>query len=185
VSESLRTARLALRPWRDSDLDPFAAMSADPEVMELLMGTRSRTESDAIVSRWRAHFETYGFGYWAVELPGEAAFIGVAGLGHIPYEAHFTPSVELGWRLARRHWGLGYATEAAVAAIEFGFERLDLAAIVATTTPMNHRSRAVMDRLGMTYDPSDDFDHPRIPPGHRLHRHVLYRIGRDAWRARR
>jgi ribosomal-protein-alanine N-acetyltransferase len=180
----LRSARLILRDWRDSDLDAFAALSADPDVMELLMGPRSRANSDEIAARWRAHFDEHGFGFWVVELPGEADFIGVTGLGHIPYTAHFTPSVEIGWRLARRYWGRGYATEAAAAALDHGFGPLGLTEITANTMPMNHRSRAVMERLGMTRDPSDDYDHPRLPADHPGRRHVLYRLQRAAWQVR-
>jgi RimJ/RimL family protein N-acetyltransferase len=181
----LRTERLILRQWRDADLEPLAAMSADPEVMALLPGPIDRARAEAAVARWSEHIAEHGFGFWALEAPGLADFIGIAGLAPIRYQAHFTPAVEIGWRLARPHWGRGYATEAARAALEFGFGRLDLAEITANTTPMNHRSRAVMARLGMRRNVRDDFDHPLVPEGNRLRRHVLYRLSREAWAVHR
>ncbi len=126
----------------------------------------------------QAHWDEHGFGQWVVEIPGEAAFVGVVGLARIPYEAHFTPAVEIAWRVARRHWGRGYATEAAEAALDYGFRELGLEQIVAVTVPANQRSRRVMERLGMTRDPADDFDHPNLPEGP-LRRHVLYRIAQS------
>lgn len=172
---SLRTERLLLRPWRDADLAPFAAMSADPAVMEFLTPLRGPAACEAWAVRLRAHWRDHGFGRWAVEVPGEASFIGVVGLATIPYEAHFTPAVEIAWRLARAHWGCGYATEAARAALDYGFDTLGLAEIVAVTVPANHRSSRVMQRLGMTRDPTDDYDHPNVPEGP-LKRHMLYRL---------
>jgi len=179
----LRTARLALREWRPEDLDALAATAADAEVMELLGGTTDRAESDAFGERCRAELAERGFGFRVIEAPGRAAFIGLAGLAVSPAEAPFAPAVAIGWRLARAYWGHGYATEAASAVLADGFGRLGLAEIVATTTPMNRRSRAVMDRLGMRRDPDGDFDHPNVPEGHRLCRHVLYRLSRADWEA--
>jgi RimJ/RimL family protein N-acetyltransferase len=176
---SIQTPRLLLRPWRDADLEPFAAMNADPIVMEFFPKLLDRGESDAAVSRIREHFATRGFGLWAVEVPGVAEFIGFVGLAVPRFEAHFTPCVEIGWRLARAHWGRGYATEAARAALEFGFEDLALDEIVSFTVPANVRSRAVMERIGMTRSPDDDYDHPALPEGHPLRRHVLYRASRE------
>lgn len=175
---SLRTDRLLLRPWHESDLEPFAALNADPAVMEHFPKPLDRAESDAFVARVRAHFAREGFGFWAVEAPGVSDLVGLVGLARPPFVAHFTPCVEVGWRLARDHWGKGYATEAALASIRYGFERIGLGEIVAFTVPENARSRAVMERLGMTRTDRDDFDHPSLPEGHRLRRHVLYRIGR-------
>ncbi len=172
----LRSDRLLLRPWRDDDREPFAAMGQDPAVMEYLLGPMDRAASDAMVGRIQAHMAEHGFGWWAVELPGACPFIGFVGLAHVTFEAPFTPAVEVGWRLAQAHWGRGYATEAARLAIGHGFQRLGLSEIVAFTVPANRRSQAVMARLGMTRDPADDFDHPRVPDGHPLKRHVLYRI---------
>lgn len=172
----LRTERLLLRRWRDGDLAPFAALNADPAVMEHLPAVLDREQSDAMVRRIEARFVTEGFGLWAVELAGEVPFIGFVGLSRPQFEAHFTPAVEVGWRLARPHWGLGYATEAARAALAFGFGPLGLAEIVSFTVPGNLRSRAVMERLGMTCDPADDFAHPLLDRDHPLRTHVLYRL---------
>jgi ribosomal-protein-alanine N-acetyltransferase len=169
------TARLRLRPWRDADLEPFAVLNADPRVMEFFPGRLSREQSDAIASRIRKHFDQHGYGLWAVELPELVPFVGFVGLSIPSFEAHFTPCVEIGWRLACEHWGRGYASEAATAALEFGFSKLGLAEIVSFTTTTNHRSMSVMERIGMTRAPQDDFDHPALPEGHPLRRHVLYR----------
>ena len=168
MTVSLRTPRLLLRPWRDEDVAAFAELSADPAVMEYPVPL------PGWVARTRAHWDEHGFGQWVVEIPGEASFIGVVGLNTTSYEAHFTPAVEVAWRLARAYWGRGYATEAAQAALDYGFEKLALAEIVATTVPANQRSRRVMERLGMTRAPEDDFDIPHLPEGP-LKRHVLYR----------
>ena len=176
--EEVRTARLLLRRWRDGDLEPFAAMNADPRVMEHFPAPLSRAESDELAGRFRSHWVEHGFGPWAIEVPGEAAFIGFTGLSRPSFEAHFTPCVEVGWRLAGGHWGRGYATEAARAAMRVAFEELGLEEIVSFTVPANRRSLRVMEKLGMQRSPRDDFDHPRLPAGHPLRRHVLYRRGR-------
>ena len=175
---SVRSARLLLRPWRDSDLEPFAALNADPVVMEHFPRPLDRAESDAFVARIRAHFDRHGFGFWAVEAPGVAELVGLVGLAVPTFQAHFTPCVEVGWRLARPFWGKGFASEAATASLRFGFERLGLDEIVAFTVPANVRSRAVMERIGMRRSPEDDFEHPILPEGHPLRSHVLYRINR-------
>jgi RimJ/RimL family protein N-acetyltransferase len=173
---ALRTSRLLLRPWHDEDITAFAEMSADPAVMEYLLPLSERGLSVAAwVARARAHWDEHGFGQWVVELPDEASFIGVVGLGVVGYQAPFTPAVEVAWRLARAYWGRGYATEAAQAALDYGFDKLGLSEIVALTVPANQRSRRVMERLGMTRSAEDDFDHPRLPEGP-LRRHVLYRL---------
>lgn len=174
----IATQRLRLRAWRDEDLEPFAALNADPRVMEHFPKTLNRAESDARAARIRDHFAQHGFGYWAVEAVREANFIGFVGLEVPRFQAHFTPCVEIGWRLAYEHWGKGYATEAARAALEFGFFKLGLNEIVSSTVPANRRSWSVMERLGMKRSPSDDFDHPALPEGHPLRKHVLYRIQR-------
>ena len=178
----LRTARIVLRPWRDEDLPPFAALNADPAVMEYLPATLSRAESDALAARIRAETAERGFGLWAVEAPGLAPFIGFTGLSVPRFTAHFTPCLEVGWRLAREHWGRGFASEAACAALAHGFEKLGLEQIVSFTSVGNVRSRRVMERIGMTHEPADDFEHPSLPAGHPLRPHVLYRIRREAWR---
>jgi RimJ/RimL family protein N-acetyltransferase len=155
---------------------PFAALNADPRVMEFFPAVLSRAETEARVARIRNQFERNGFGLWALEVPGTADFIGFAGLGIPQFEAPFTPCVEIGWRLAFEHWGHGYATEAARAALDFGFGKLQLEQIVSFTVPANVRSRRVMERLGMTHSPTEDFDHPLVAEGHPLRRHVLYRL---------
>jgi len=177
----LRTERLVLRAWRDDDLEPFAAMNADPRVMEHFPSVLSRAESDATAGRIRAHLEQRGYGLWAVEVPGEVPFAGFVGLHHVPFDAHFTPAVEIGWRLAASVWGRGYATEGARAAMSLGFGTLGLEEIVSMTVPANRRSWNVMQKLGMTRDPRDDFDHPRVPEGSPLRRHILHRLRREAW----
>jgi RimJ/RimL family protein N-acetyltransferase len=153
-------------------------MNADPRVAEFLPTPLSREASDAMVARVEAHFDQHGFGLWAVEIPGVTPFAGFAGLSTPRFEAPFQPCVEVGWRLAAEYWGRGYATEGARAALNHGFETLGLGEIVSFTVPANTRSRRVMEKLGMTYDPRDDFDHPLLPEGHPLRRHVLYRIRR-------
>src|SRR3990167_8399722 len=172
----LRTERLLLRTFRDSDLAPFASLNADARVMEHFPSVLNRGESDAMVQRIRDHFERQGFGLWAVEVPGVCDFIGFIGLWTPSFEAHFTPCVEVGWRIAALHWGKGYATEGARASLGYGFDTLGLSEIVSMTVPHNLRSRRVMEKLGMTRSPTDDFEHPRIAADSLLRRHVLYRI---------
>lgn len=174
----LQTDRLILRAWRSDDRAPFAALNADSRVMEFLPACLSRSESDAMADRIDAHFAAHGCGFWAVEAPGSAPFIGFVGLAVPKFTAHFTPCVEIGWRLAYDYWGKGYAAEAARAAARDGFERLGLCEIVSFTVPHNVRSRAVMERIGMSRDPADDFDHPSLTDDSPLRRHVLYRLGR-------
>lgn len=169
----IRCERLWLRRWRDEDLAPFAALNADPEVMEYFPAALSRADSDAGAARIRAAMEELGFGLWAVEVKGGEPFIGFVGLSVPGFEAPFTPCVEIGWRLARSTWGRGYATEAARAALLAGFERFSLNEIVSFTSVGNRRSRAVMERIGMREE--GEFEHPRIAEGHPMRRHVLYR----------
>lgn len=171
----LRGERIVLRSWRPEDLEPFAALNTDRRVMEHYPAPLSREESDAFVrERVEPHFAEHGFGLWAVEVRAVSPFVGYVGLSVPTFEAEFTPCVEVGWRLAFEHWGRGYATEAARVAIDFGFAEAGLDEIVSFTVPANRRSIAVMERLGMTY--ANEFDHPRLPPGDRLRRHVLYRL---------
>ena len=177
-SRTIATARLQLRRWRDEDRVPFAELNADPRVTEHLPAPLSRAESDALIARIEAHFEQHGFGLWAVEIPGVAPCAGFAGLSIPGFQAHFTPCVEIGWRLASACWGAGYATEAARAALAFGFGELGLREIVSFTVPANVRSRRVMEKLGMSHQLEDDFDHPALPAGHPLRPHVLYRLAR-------
>lgn len=178
---ALRTHRLILRPWREQDGDAFAAMFADPLVMEFLPAAPSRAGIEAIVGRIQGHFAEHGFGWWAAELKSTGTFIGFIGLSRVTFEAHFTPAIEVGWRLASAYWDQGYATEGARAALDFGFTRLGLSEIVSFTVPANRRSLRVMQRIGMTHDPADDFDHPRLAEGDKLRRHVLHRMSRARW----
>ncbi|MCZ7537011.1 MAG: GNAT family N-acetyltransferase [Acidimicrobiia bacterium] len=171
----LRTERLLLRAWRDDDLAPFAELNGDPEVMEHFPYVLTPEQSDDLARRIGEEFARRGFGLWAVEVPGASAFIGFVGLAVPGFQAVFTPCVEVGWRLARHSWGHGYASEAAVEVLRFAFEDLMLDEVVSFTATTNLRSQAVMRRIGMTHDPADDFDHPRMPEGHVLRRHVLYR----------
>lgn len=179
--DSIRTPRLLLRAWRDDDLPAYAALNADPRVMEHFPSVLTREESDASAGRIRKYHEDSGFGLWAVELLAgpPARFIGFIGLQVPSFEAHFTPCVEIGWRLAQAHWGHGYATEGARASLDVAFGELALDEVVAMTTTTNERSQRVMKRLGMHRDVADDFDHPRIPEGHPLRRHVLHRLARS------
>jgi len=177
VPIALRTPRLLLREWRDKDAESFAAMSADPQVMEYLLPFADRAAVDEWIAGARGHWQVFGFGQWIVELPGVSPFIGVVGLSHLRWTLPFAPAVEAAWRLVRSYWGHGYALEAARAAVDDGFDRLHLDEIVAFTLPQNSASRRVMERIGMVRDPAEDFDfdHPRMPPGHPWRRHVLYR----------
>lgn len=170
------TARLQLRQWTDADLEPLAAMNADPEVMAHFPAPLSRPESAAMLDRLRSQIAEHGWGLWALDLRRSGTLIGFTGLAIPGFEAHFTPAVEIGWRLARTYWGHGYATEAARAAAAYGFDQLGLSEIVSFTTVDHRASRAVMERLEMTHDPADDFEHPMLPLNHRLSRHVLYRL---------
>jgi len=175
------TARLRLRAWRDADLAPFAAMNGDPRVMEWLPSVLDRDASDAAATRLRDHFEKHGFGKCIVETRDGEDFVGVVGLGWCTFDAPINPSVEVGWRLAASHWGKGYATEAARAALHYGFRELRLERITSFTVPANERSWRVMQRLGMTYTPANDFDHPLLPPDSPLRRHVAYVMRKDDW----
>lgn len=184
MDRQVRTPRLLLRAPRESDVDAFLATAADPESIRYFHKPLSREECAAQIAAVHAHFAAHGFGRWAVELPGEVPFIGLVGLTQVTFDAPFVPAVEIGWRIVRPHWRRGFAQEAAAAAIADGFDR-GLAEIVAFTVPDNAPSRAVMRSLGMTHDEAADFDHPRLPEGHALRRHVLYRLPRAAWEAAR
>lgn len=172
----IKTPRLVLREWRDSDVDEFAAMSVDPRVMEFFPSPLDRSRVIAQIARYRAQFAEHGFAFLAIEAPGVADFIGLCGIAPVRFQAPFVPAVEIGWRIAYEHWGRGYAPEAAKAVIDYGFDTLKLPEIVAFAVVANAKSRRVMDKLGMTHDPADDFDHPSLPEGSPLRRHVLYRI---------
>jgi RimJ/RimL family protein N-acetyltransferase len=180
----LTTERLILRPWRDADVAPVTAMFADPTVMRYFLGTRDAAYSEKWVAGVRAHFDRTGFGIWAVEAPGVASFMGFAGLSTVPNTMPACPGVEIVWTLAEAYWRRGYATEAARAALADGFRRLGLDEIVAFTATVNTPSRGVMAKIGMRRDEREDFSHPRIPKGHELGPHVLYRAAANPARIR-
>jgi RimJ/RimL family protein N-acetyltransferase len=176
MNASLHTERLILRRWQPGDRMDFARIKCDPAVMEFYPAKLSIEESNHRIDRAEAHFNRNGFGPWAAELRETGEFIGYIGLLIPSFEATFTPCVEIGWRLAAEQWGRGLATEGARAALRYGFETLALKEIVSFTVPANLRSRRVMEKLGMTHDPRDDFDHPLLPADHPMRRHVLYRL---------
>lgn len=175
----LETSRLRLRPWRDEDFAPFAALNADPQVMAHFPATLDRAESDVLAARCQSLIEAQGWGFWATEIKASGDFIGFVGLHRPIAELPFSPCVEIGWRLARPFWGQGYASEAARAALSFAFNDLALAEVVAFTSLANRRSQAVMERLGMRR--AENFEHPALPPGHPLREHCLYRLAVSAW----
>lgn len=175
----LETSRLRLRPWRDEDFAPFAALNADPQVMAHFPATLDRVESDVLAARCQSLIEAQGWGFWATEIKASGDFIGFVGLHRPIAELPFSPCVEIGWRLARPFWGQGYASEAARAALSFAFNDLALAEVVAFTSLENRRSQAVMERLGMRR--AENFEHPALPPGHPLREHCLYRLAVSAW----
>lgn len=177
----LESARLLLRQWHDDDLPEFAALCADPQVMRYFPAPLSRLETAALIGRIRGHFAEYGFGLWALERKDTGAFIGLTGLLHVDFDAPFTPAVEIGWRLARRHWGLGFASEAAWTCLRCAFGQLGLEEVVSFTSQSNLPSQKVMQAIGMQRDLGGNFDHPRLPADHPLKPHVLYRIDRAQW----
>ncbi len=176
----ITTQRLLLRPWCEEDLEPFAALNGDPEVMRYFPATLTRAESDEFARFVQGLIAVHGWGLWAVEVRGGPPFIGFVGLNRVRFEAPFTPAIEVGWRLDRPYWGHGYATEAAAAALTFAFDELECPEVVSFTSLMNEPSLRVMRRLGMSHDPADDFDHPAVAAGP-LRRHALYRMGRERW----
>lgn len=180
---TIETARLRLRPWRASDRDAWAAMSADPRVMEFFPRTSDRAEAFEQVDRFATRLGEDGYGFWAVEIANGAPFAGMLALVDVPADLPFAPALEVGWRFAPEAWGYGYATEGARALLDFAFTALRRDEVVAMTAAINVRSRGVMERLGMSRDPADDFDHPRVPPESPIRRHVLYRIGRAETRS--
>lgn len=181
----LETSRLILRPWKDSDLEPFAALNADPDVMEFFPKLMTLEETAAMVERVNARYEADSFCFWAAEEKETGNFIGFIGLGRPSFEAHFMPCVEIGWRLARPYWGKGYAPEGAKEVLRDGFERANLDEIVAFTAALNAKSIRVMEKISMHRDPKDDFLHPVLEDGHHLKPHVLYRITRAEWGQKR
>jgi RimJ/RimL family protein N-acetyltransferase len=173
---TVATARLLLRPFTDVDRAPFAELNAHPLVVESLGSSPTRAESEAFLDRVNEEMAREGWGLWAVEVAGGAPFVGMVGLHRVNATLPCAPAVEVGWRLHPDHWGHGYATEAAAAALRVGFDEAGLTEIIAFTTTLNTRSQAVMERIGMVRDPWADFDHPSLPEGSPLRRHVLYRV---------
>jgi RimJ/RimL family protein N-acetyltransferase len=169
----LQTERLILRRWKESDREPFARINGDPRIMEHFPSCLTRAESDALMDRIEAHFEAHGFGLFAAELRATGELAGFIGLAIPRFEAYFTPCVEIGWRLGRAHWNQGLATEGAREVLRYAFEDLGLRELVSLAVAANLPSRRVMEKLGMTYE--GEFEHPRLPEGHPLRRHVIYR----------
>jgi RimJ/RimL family protein N-acetyltransferase len=178
MGQRILTPRLILRTWREADREPFANMNSDPQGMQYFPAVLSRPESDSFFDRIQSDFETQRFGLFAAELRATETFVGYIGLAVPSFEAHFTPCVEIGWRLLRSFWNRGLATEGAWAVLKCGFEKIGLDEIVSFTAAPNLPSRRVMEKLGMTHDPADDFSHPKLPDGHWLRWHVLYRLRR-------
>jgi RimJ/RimL family protein N-acetyltransferase len=176
--DTIRTDRLVMRRWRESDREPYAALNADPEVMRYFPATLSRAVSDASVDRMEDLFDRQGFGLWALEVAATAEFIGFTGLNPMPPGVPGAGGMEVGWRLARHAWHHGYATEAATAAVDVAFNGAGLDQVWSMTAVLNRPSQAVMLRLGMTS--YELFDHPALPPGHHLRRHIAYRLQRPA-----
>jgi ribosomal-protein-alanine N-acetyltransferase len=179
----IETERLRLRDWTAADAEPFAALNSDPRVMEFFSRPLDRAESDAFLARNQAGIDADGYGLYALEVKASGRFIGYVGLARPTFAAHFTPAIEIGWRLEREAWGEGYATEAARAVVDHAFRDLGIDALVSFTADWNRPSRRVMEKLGMTRDPAEDFLHPRLPADHKLARHVLYRLKREDWLA--
>lgn len=178
---TLPAFRVVLRRWREGDHEPFAKMNADEEVMKYFPSMLTKEQSDKLIERIEAEFEECNFGLWAVECIHSNEFMGFVGIVRPKFEAHFTPCVEIGWRIAKKFWGHGYAPEAARVVLKDGFERCGLDEIVSMTTVTNKNSRRVMEKIGMTHDPADDFEHPSLPEGHPLRPHVLYRLTKAQW----
>lgn len=177
----LKTERLILRPWLKSDLHPFSELNADPKVMEFYHSTLTREESDALAEKIQRDYRKRNYGFWAMEVPRVAPFIGYVGLNDWNLEMSFAPCIDVGWRLASSYWGYGYATEGARASLSYGFETLGISEIVSMATIGNVRSHRVMERLGMRRNPTEDFPHPKVPCDHPLSMRVLYRIKREEW----
>lgn len=177
----IRTPRLLLRQWKDSDLDAWCEMNADAEVRKYFSKVNERVDSEGEASRMKAGVAQRGWGFWAVELPGATPFIGTVGINPPGFPAPWQPAVEIGWRLKRDTWGQGYATEAAIAARDFAFNELQLPQIVALSVVPNSPSHGVMERIGMTPWHGMEFDHPRVPADWPLKQHIVHRITKDEW----
>ncbi|MDN3504599.1 MAG: GNAT family N-acetyltransferase [Rhabdochlamydiaceae bacterium] len=175
MKPQITTNRLELSQWQKQDLEPFAKLNSDPKVMQFFPSTLNREQSDQLVDKIKAHFDKYGYGLWSTSLKETGEFIGFIGLLQVGFEAHFTPAIEIGWRLDHKFWGKGYATEGASVVIDYAFNTLKISEIVSFTSQLNLPSIRLMKRLGMTHDNKDDFDHPRLDSTHRLCRHCLFR----------
>jgi len=175
----IATPRLILRTWKQEDIDPYFRINQDPKVIEFLRGPLTLDEVNAFVSNVNNQQEKYGYTLWAVEVKQTGTFIGFIGLNYTNWESHFTPAVEIGWRLDSKSWGQGYATEGAKAALDFAFNKMNLQEIVSFTVPDNKRSIQVMERIGLKRDLNGDFEHPKLPKDHRLLKHILYRLTRE------
>lgn len=180
LKKVIETNRLMLRSWQAADVDRLVHLHQDPRVIEWLPGPWTLQKAQRFVAETNAHINMHGFGFWAVETKTDSIFLGFVGLNQPDFHAHFTPCVEVGWRLGSAYWGHGYATEAAAAAVQYGFETMGLQEIVSFTVPANVRSLRVMERIGMQRDVQGDFAHPRLPLDHRLSQHVLYRISQTS-----
>lgn len=175
----LETDRLILRTWQDSDIESFCEMNVDPEVMAFFPSLCDRECTLKLIEKCKQQYKDYGYTYYAVELTSTSEFIGAVGLLHANFEAHFTPAVEIGWRLAHRFWGHGYATEAAKAVLDYAFTKLNIKALVSFTAAINHPSQRVMKKIGLKHDPADDFNHPSVDSKSPLYPHVLYRLSQS------
>jgi ribosomal-protein-alanine N-acetyltransferase len=173
----LTTERVILRRWQPGDLAPFGSLNADPQVMEYFPAVMNRAESDALVDRIEMHFAEHGWGLWAAERRDTGDFIGFVGLSPVPDDLSLAPGTEVGWRLARAHWGQGFATEGARASLAYAFNEVGLDEILSFTSAANVRSQRVMQKLGMHRDSANDFEHPRFPDWSDRH-HVVYRLAR-------
>jgi len=182
VEPLIKTERMVLRPWKEADFMAFARLNADPRVMEYFPGILTQEESDRFAKRICTAMKQQGWGLWAVSVPNVSDFIGYIGLAPVNFAADFTPAVEVGWRLAYDFWNKGYATEGAIAALKYGFETLQMDEIVSFTAIQNKRSQKVMEKIGLTHYPEEDFDHPKLVEGHSLRRHVLYRLKQNEWK---
>ncbi|MFI5140526.1 MAG: GNAT family N-acetyltransferase [Sphingobacteriales bacterium] len=174
----IETPRLILRTWKQEDAQSYLAMNNDPKVVEFLRGTMNLSEVNVFINAMNIQSDQKGYTLWATELKETGEMIGFIGLNFIDFAAHFAPAVEIGWRLGSQYWGKGYATEGALASLDFGFNQAGLSEIVAITVPVNTRSRAVMEKIGMKHDLAGDFAHPKLASDHPLSRHLLYRISK-------
>lgn len=177
----LETDRLLLRTWRDDDLEPFFAINQDPQVMEFFPSLQDLETTQRLITRSKEHLKAHSYSLYACERKDIRAFIGFIGLMTPHFDAHFTPAIEIGWRLASSAWGKGFATEGARAILEDGFQRLELSEIVSFTAKQNQKSIRVMEKIGLKHDAKDDFDHPKLEEGHPLRRHVLYRLSKERY----